>query len=238
LYEEEYDRFLDDQIGFPLVKDRTTKQVRVEDLAAIREQLRALAGDGAAFDAMGQDRTSRPAMVKNRVNAAIPRLEAIINSLLDAEGLVAKVRVNCPGAREQQDAVARVTSNFMTGAAFSAWRYLGAGLRDRPMLADNERDIGNFNVSTRDLELYFYRDADSSSPDGEALRPLEGWQLLTRILDSAREPKRSEDGKQWRVLYSRRDEQANERFFALIFQFPRALPEVDRWPTFAQLKRK
>ena len=43
LYEEEFERFLDDQIGFPLVRDRSSKPVRAEDLVAVRDQLRALA---------------------------------------------------------------------------------------------------------------------------------------------------------------------------------------------------
>jgi hypothetical protein len=239
LYEQEYEQFLDEQVGFPLVKDRAGKIVRGEDLAALREQLRGLAADLPAFDALVQgERNSRPALLKARLAAAVPRIESILSALMEAEGQVARVRITYPGARDQQEAVGKAVNNLLAGAAFSVWRYVGSSLREPTWLADEEKEIGSFPVVSRDFELYFYRTADSGSPDGEPLRPLENWQLFTRLLEGTQEPKRRDDGLQWRVLYSRKDEQGRDRFFALTVLFPRPLPPLDRWPTFGQLKRR
>jgi hypothetical protein len=74
--------------------------------------------------------------------------------------------------------------------------------------------------------------------DKTLFAPLANWTLFKQLLDeSLPGPRRSDDGRTWRVLFTRPDPQFKILYFALSVRFPQKLPEPGEWPTLAQLKK-
>jgi|GEM_PF-3800445 len=234
LYEAEFDWFLDENVGFPIVIDRVEHPVKPRTLPALRDTLARLRDDFGTFEALSLSPTSRPAQVRARVDRVLRLVEPIVFALVNPEGRFSRVGLTHPGAEEQRKAVVREGGydNVNNRIAGFYWREVVSN--GKRFTSNDTVDLGDFPVISDELQLEFYRYGENEPPDGPPLLPLKDWQLFRSML--LRPSFRKEDGREWQVMFLRKHGLSGERAMAMVLRFPQAFPAVRDWPTWSQIK--
>jgi hypothetical protein len=232
-----YDRYfsevttrLQQGLGFPLVRGGQPMQVAgVRDmdkfLKSLREDLTAI----RAMQAPAQYATKAEAL-----DVRVQGLSAIMGAVLADDGRPAAVTLVIPGQKEQRRRLAMQfgTENFGASSVSNLWRVMRVGNLQKRTEDKAAVDMVRFPVSDGSVRIDFFRNVGDSEPD-RLFAYNSPWAVLQLIQAPA--SRRLPGGKNWEILVSLKDANGQERFLPLELQFERALPEIDLWPTVAQM---
>jgi hypothetical protein len=166
-----------------------------------------------------------------RVAAPSAILDAIIPKSGDRQASVAITLISFADQKKLMSS--RLNSDeFAPNYIGFYWRTMRIGANRLSTEATGGADLGKFPLADSQFTIDFFRGVDDPKPD-RTFSFTSDWAVM-RLLHQSYTHRR-DGGKDWEVMLPLVDGAGKQRFLFLLLQFEKPLPEVNDWPTRAQL---
>lgn len=226
-YFDEMDARFRNKLSFPLLRGGNSQPLTLAALREANALVRLIRRELPTMKATAPSGlTAKFELFENLVQ----RVGAVGDAMLAEEGQPTAVVVTLLSRADQRRTLMKQLGTEEFGPKFigNIWRTIRFGTERFRSESSADKDIGRVSVSDSSLLLDFFKFDDDAQPDRHFT--ITGpWAILRLI----QEPfvRRLAGGKEWEVMLSLRDENAQDRYILLILKFERPFPDIDQWPT-------